>query len=422
MNNLIWHNEKRKAADLKLWEGNPRQMTTEQAEKLYDSIVKFNLVEIPAIDLDNRIIAGHQRIMVLLALGRGSEEIDVRVPSRKLTEEEYREYNLRSNKNTGEWDWDKLANFDESLLKEIGFKDELDRIFAAQADDEDFDADKAIADVKEPQAKSGDLYQLGEHRLLCGDSTKPEDFIRLMDGRHGRICFTSPPYWLGFEYEQEKNLEQILGHIEAVSANLAKHVKSKIIVNTGNIASITKAQKITGKKQVAFLIDWWRDALNRHHYLLRHIRIWAKSGQMKPSARNDSVNMHWEYIGTFTAEDETAGFIANFVNADEPFQGQNALDKESRGWATSGIWMDIHGNARSNSHVAAFPIILPIRHLMMYTAQNDIVVEPYCGSGTTLIACEQTKRICYGMELNPVYVDVIIARWEKATGKKAVKL
>jgi len=96
-------------------------MTEKQAEDLRRSIEKFDLVEIPAIDLDNKIIAGHQRLKILQLLGRGEEEIDVRMPNRKLSDEEFNEYNLRSNKNLGDWNWDILANFDFDLLKDVGF-------------------------------------------------------------------------------------------------------------------------------------------------------------------------------------------------------------------------------------------------------------------------------------------------------------
>ena len=126
---LVWHTEQRKIKSLIPYEQNPRQMTKKQAEDLKKSLEKFNLVEIPAIDVDHRIIAGHQRLKILMMLGRGNEIIDVRVPSRKLTEEEFKEYNIRSNKNLGEWNWELLANFDEELLKQAGFDEELEKLF-----------------------------------------------------------------------------------------------------------------------------------------------------------------------------------------------------------------------------------------------------------------------------------------------------
>ena len=164
---LKWHTEKRKVKDLKLFEGNPRKMTKEQAEQLLISLKKFNLVEIPAIDQNNRVIAGNMRIQALRTLGRDEEEIEVRVPNRPLTEEEAREYLIRSNKNVGEWDFDLLVNFDEDLLKNIGFENkELDKIF-----DLDLGEKEKEDEVPEPRKKTdikyGNIFQLEKHRLMC---------------------------------------------------------------------------------------------------------------------------------------------------------------------------------------------------------------------------------------------------------------
>jgi ParB-like chromosome segregation protein Spo0J len=119
---LFWHTEKRKVSALVPMPDNPRHLTDKQRQDLETSLKKFNLVEIPAVNTDGKIIAGHQRVMILVALGRGDEEIDVRVPSRPLTEAEVKEYNIRSNKNTGEWDIDVLKeNFDLNELLGWGF-------------------------------------------------------------------------------------------------------------------------------------------------------------------------------------------------------------------------------------------------------------------------------------------------------------
>lgn len=119
---LFWTTEKRKVNDLIPFEYNPRKMTEEQVEKLKTSLERFGLVEIPVVDTDNTLVAGHQRMRIMQMLGRGGEEIDVRVPNRKLTDRELREYNVRSNKNTGEWDYDLLASlFELPELVEIGF-------------------------------------------------------------------------------------------------------------------------------------------------------------------------------------------------------------------------------------------------------------------------------------------------------------
>lgn len=179
---LTWKTEQRKVKDLIPWDKNPRKLTPEQAQQLDASLEKFDLVEIPAINTDNKLVAGHQRVMRLLLKGRGEELVDVRVPSRELSQEEFKEYNLRSNKNTGEWDEDLLAGFDPALLAEVGFESkELDRIFG-DGDEDDFDGDKEAEAIVEPVAKLGDIYELGRHRLMCGDASKAEDVAKLMGG------------------------------------------------------------------------------------------------------------------------------------------------------------------------------------------------------------------------------------------------
>lgn len=130
MDSLSWHTEQRRVSELVPWEKNPRRLTKKQAEDLRKSLVRFNLMSIPVVDLDGRIISGHQRVNILKMLGRGNETVDVRIPNRKLTEAEYQEANLRENKNIGEWDEDLLAAIDEELLHDVGFNGmDINRVF-----------------------------------------------------------------------------------------------------------------------------------------------------------------------------------------------------------------------------------------------------------------------------------------------------
>ena len=124
MKKLKWHTEQRIINDLIPYEQNPRTITEKQKNDLEESLKRFNLMSIPVINTENIIISGHQRMKILQLLGRGDEEIDVRVPNRKLTEKELKEANLRENKNLGGWDWDMLANEDEELLLDVGFTEE----------------------------------------------------------------------------------------------------------------------------------------------------------------------------------------------------------------------------------------------------------------------------------------------------------
>lgn len=266
-----------------------------------------------------------------------------------------------------------------------------------------------------PTSKTGDLYLLGEHRLLCGDATRKEDAARLMKGQKADMVFTSPPYWVGFEYENEKDKSGILKHIDMAAYAMATISSKRIIINTASIASVMKAKKITGKKQVAIMLDWWVDALNRNNFLLRHIRIWSKCGGVTPSRNIDKIDFNWEYLANLTSENETAGFVMTFYDALKKCE-QN---KNTPVWAVKSIWADIPGKARSDGHVAAFPVELARRNLFMYTERGEIVCDTYSGSGSTLIACEKTDRRCYGMEIDPHYCDVIVKRWEDFTGNTA---
>lgn len=121
---IEWRTERRRVRDLVPWEGNPRRITEKQADDLRKSLDRFGVADIPVVDADNRLIGGHQRCAILMAQGKGEMEVDIRVPSRKLTDDEFVELNLRLNKNLGEWDFDVLANFSEDLLLSVGFDEE----------------------------------------------------------------------------------------------------------------------------------------------------------------------------------------------------------------------------------------------------------------------------------------------------------
>jgi len=164
---LTWKTERRKVADLVPYKHNPRKITPEQAKQLTASLEKFNLAEIPAINTDNTIIAGHQRLAILKAAGRGKELVDVRVPNRKLTEAELKEYNLRSNKNTGEWDFDILtANFPEDMLKDVGFD---------------------MSDINAPEPTLPELKSIFEVIIECEDEIEQKKIYDEFEKR-GKKC------------------------------------------------------------------------------------------------------------------------------------------------------------------------------------------------------------------------------------------
>jgi len=182
---LSWRTEKRRVEELIPWEGNPRTISEKQAEQLEASLNRFGLADIPVLDADNRLIGGHQRCAIFMARGRGAEEIDVRVPSRKLTEEEFEELNVRLNKNMGEWDFDLLANFTEDTLLSIGFDEEelIVGFGLSRAEDSVTDPDRyCVLTVEPPESPRlklrlsfycDSIEEFREIKRIMGE--KPED-------------------------------------------------------------------------------------------------------------------------------------------------------------------------------------------------------------------------------------------------------
>lgn len=183
MTALTWTTEKREVGVLKAADYNPRKMSEQEERDLEESIDEFGTVVPVVVNIGKRanvLIGGHQRTR--LYEKRGIKEVEVMVPSRELTKTEEKKLNLRLNKNTGSWDMEKLKEIDLTMLLEVGFgDDDLQTLFDdVDVIEDEFNVTRAIKEMKKARVKPGEMYQLGEHRLLCGDSTKLEDVQRLM--------------------------------------------------------------------------------------------------------------------------------------------------------------------------------------------------------------------------------------------------
>ena len=202
---LQWYTAQRKVNDLVPQEVNPRKINDKQMSDLKKSLAKFNLVEIPAIDLNGKILAGHQRVKALQILGRGEELIDVRIPNRQLTEDETKRYLIASNALGGDWDFEKLKTFDLDLLIDIGFdQTDLSHFWDKELEvkEEDFDIEAELKKIKTPITKPGDLIHLGEHRLLCGDSTNSDNLRKLFGNDKATMIFSDPVYNIKLNYSK----------------------------------------------------------------------------------------------------------------------------------------------------------------------------------------------------------------------------
>ena len=451
-----------KIKDLKPAEYNPRKISDEQLQRLKKSLLEFgDLSGIVFNRQTGNVIGGHQRLKCLPPDAK-IEKKTLKEPSPTGTtatgtitidgerfiyrevdwsKEKEKQANIAANKHGGEWDDEKLSE----LLKElsaipdfdpdlIGFDTkEIGEILSQLAGEGLIDDDEVPeVDTPEPITKLGDLYILGgKHRILCGDSTKIEDVERLMDGKKATLGFTSPPYWVGKEYETQKSIKEIDDFIHKACKSFNYAVQkdySRIVINTST--GFTTSFDKRNKRQVLLLIDKWTNAFYDLKWNLRYIRHWLKEGQLiSTSPRTDLIDQHCEFLGTFE-NDEGASILFEdilpeneveilhtFYNREGKSDGQNRTNQK---WALRSYWNDIRGNANQTGHCAAFPVELVLRHIFLFTNRKSLILDLFLGSGSTLIACEKTNRICYGSELDPHYCDVIVTRYCKYTGNNKI--
>ena len=365
-----------KLADLIPTENNPRQIKKDDFERLKKSVQSFpQMLDIREIVVDenNRILGGHQRVKALLA--NGEKEVNVKVVE-GLSEEEKREFVIRDNIQNGEWDFDALANeWDDLPLDDWGIKLPIADI------EEEIVEDEAPEPPAEPKSKLGEIYQLGEHRLMCGDSTDAEQVAKLMNGQKADMVFTDPPY--GYEYQSNFR---------------TKTEKFDVIENDDKKLDFMPTVKQFNSGFVFICTTWkvlkeWLEIFTRY-YDLSNMIIWSKSGGGLGDLKH-----------TFSTDYEIILCSNN--------------GKQITGKRIGSVWDIPKDNVNDYIHATQKPVALSATAIQNTTNENDKVLDLFGGSGSTLIACEQLGRKCYMMELDPHYVDVIIERWENLTGKKA---
>lgn len=419
--------EKIKITDIVPAEYNPRKISDEELLKLKNSIGEFGLVDPIIINLkNNKIIGGHQRFDVLINeymlnndfyaelnilkfgdVGWVFTDTDLRIES----EEHEKALNLALNKISGEWDFEKLAIvLDELELKEFdieltGFDglDELDFDLG-----EDYDPDEGEFEIDEDEyipsddievtVKLGDIYKLGSHRLMCGDCTKEEDVSKLMDGNLADMVFTDPPYNVNYK---ARGVVNKLGSIE--NDNMSDDefnnfchdffkMYNDFLVDMGAIYVCHPDPRSAPK--IAFEVNF------AEYFHKASTIIWAK--QNASMGWQDYRNKHEPILYGWKKGGGKHNFFGDRTN--------NTL------WEFSG------DNRMDYSHPTQKPVGLPAKAIQNSSKENNIVLDLFGGSGSTLIASEQTDRICYMLEIDPYYCQIIINRWEELTGEKAEKI
>lgn len=410
MERLYWTTEQRRVRDLIPLKFNPRKVNAEKQQQLIESYKTFDLVEIPVINRDNHIIAGERRFEVLWYAGKQDDLIDVRVPNRMHTEEEVKKYCLISNTHSGEWDLVKL----EEYFADINYQDIINDLPDLKTDlpsadmvtskpqaieqkeivEDEFDEPLPV----DPVTKPGDYYELNSHRLLCADSTDMHAVERLMSGQLAQMVFTDPPYnvkvkdigGLGkIKHEEfkmasgEMNKSRFTRFLEDVIMNLMKFSK------TGSIHYICMDWKHVHELSTA----------GKLYQEFKQLIIWVK----------DNGGM-----GTFYRSQHELIFV--YKNG----RGKhiNNFELGQTGRYRTNVWqyagMNSVGNKERDEleeHPTVKPVKLVADALLDCSNKNGVILDLFLGSGTTIIASEQTGRVCYGIEMDEKYCDTIIRRY-----------
>ena len=387
---LKWETKKVKVKDLIELDINPRKISEAKKQKLIESLEKFNLAEIPAVNTDMQIIGGNQRVSALMMVGRGEEEIDVRVPNRKLTKKEVKEYAIISNTHAGEFDFEILEEWfvEDVNIEEIGFEipgwddwqTQLDKELVGGVQDDDFDVPVGGS---ETDIVEGDIFEIGQHRLLCGSSTQVDTWKRLMGQELADLVITDPPYNVDYTGKTKKALK-------------------------------IKGDKVTDGDFYQFLYDFYtalggytkaggawyvwhadseganfRRAMADAGIAVRQCLIWVKNTMVM--GRQD---YHWKHEPCLYGWKEGA----------------------AHGWYNDRkqtTVLNFERPQRNAEHPTMKPIPLIAYQMGNSSKAGDIVADGFGGSGTTMVAAHQTDRRCRMMELDPRYCQVIVDRMRK---------
>lgn len=398
--------ENRDIKELKMSTYNPRldlQPDDKEYRDIKNSIVEFNLVEPLVINKDLTVIGGHQRLKVL-------KELDFKtVPCVIVDLDKKKEkiLNIALNKISGDWDRPKLKDLLEELdtgefdISLTGFDDsEIEDLMTEfhESEEDDFDVDKAVEEVGEPVCKRGDIWQLGKHRLMCGDATVKEDVKKLMDGKKADMVLTDPPYGINL----------IKGELNGIGGGKLCFTHGKLSPKQRKVDK-KLYRKIEGDDKPfdpTFLIP-----LSKKVFIFGANNF---SDKLPPSP-------HWL---VWDKKNEGEERRTTFSDAELIWTSIRGIAVKIYRWHWSGVTRK--GNRVdeliTRCHPAQKPVGLLAEIVSDYTKPGELIIDLFGGSGSTLISCEKTNRKCYMMEIDPIYCDVIIKRWEQHTNKKAVLL
>jgi len=399
---------------IKPYPKNAKVHNNKQIAQVAESIKRFGFVQSLVLDKNNEIVIGHARFEAAKLLGL----TDVPAISvEKLSEAEVKALRLADNKlNESAWDLnlaiEDLKGLDNELFDLTGF----DRDLLIEPDEKDDE----IPDNAPPVAKLGDVWALGRHRLMCGDSTQQDTVLRLMDGKKADMVFTDPPYNVNYSGRGKETSNTIENDNQTELA--FREFLEKAFNNYREIL------KDSGGMYVCYASRTHRefeDALNKANFEVRNQIIWVKL-----VASMGWGDYRWKHEPIFYChqKDSSLDFYGDrkqYTEWDEERSDEwllKMLKKEIKKQENGGSTVWRFGRDFNYKHPTQKPIQLIDKAIFNSSRQDNVVADLFGGSGSTLIACEKTNRTCYMMELDPKYCDVIIKRWEDYAGAKAVKL
>ena len=423
MKKIVWHTEKRKVKDLVRYEKNPRKLSPTQLDGLKRSLKKFDIAELPCINTDGVLVAGNQRVLVLSLLGRDDEEIEVRVPNRLLSESEFKDYLLTSNRSGASWDYEKLAaDFDIDQLLTAGFDSlDLSNIFDDNLEivDDEFDEEKEKELAKTTNIKLGDMFALGRHRLVCGDALDPNTVKKLMGKAQADLIDTDLPYNIGLSYNRGVGNK---GNYGGKTDDNKSDKEYRQFVKT-----IMQNALLAAKKDSHWA--WWTD--ERNVYIFQEIYkelgvdskrlcIWIKDG-FSPTPKN-AFNKTTEFcaygtIGRPWLNDKLKNL--HEIQNKEVGTG-NRLTEDIMDLLN--IWLVKRIPGSDMEHPTEKSPTIHEKMLRRTTRPGDIVLDMTAGSGSILSACEQLKRTAYLCDFEPIFCQIIINRFKKISNEKIIKL
>jgi len=404
--------------ELKMSEYNPRKMTEKQEEDLTEGLKRFGVVDPLIVNnfpgRENIIIGGHQRYKILKKLGHK----EVSVVYVNLDEKKEKELNLRLNKNTGEFDYDILKAFETDLLLDVGFTQlELSENWDDGLDlgEDDFNEDKELEEAKTTDIKLGDLYQLGSHRLICGDSSNKETLEALMAGNKADMVYTDPIFNVNLNYNKGLGGKgNYGGNVNDKKSDVEyKEFLKVIFLNTLNFCqSDLHFFSYCDSGYIWLVQELFKEIGIKN----KRVCLWIKNGlNLTPKT---AFNKMYEPCIYGTMGNPYLAPIKNLGEVLNPEVGvgnrgiEDILDQLD-------IWLEKRLPGSEYEHPTQKPSTLHERPLRRCTKVNDIVLDVFGGSGSLLIACEQLNRRAYLSEINPIFCQLIINRFEKLTGKKA---